>query len=131
MESELIAPCGMNCSICVAYFGYNMNGTRRKITCPGCIPRNKSCAFLKKYCKLLAKNQVRFCSECGDFPCEHLMKLDKKYRERYNMSMIENLNFIKNNGMKKFLKQQAEKYKCPECGEAICVHNERCYTCFP
>ena len=35
IKPELIAPCGMNCSICVAYFGYTMSGKKRKMDCPG------------------------------------------------------------------------------------------------
>ena len=129
MKAELIAPCGMNCALCVGYFGYNLNGGKRKVACVGCRPRNKSCAFVKKRCKLLTKNEVEFCFECIDFPCDQLEKLDGKYREKYNMSMIENLFFIKKQGMEDFLKQQTEKYKCPECGETICVHNRKCYAC--
>ena len=79
MKSELVAPCGMNCAICVGYFGYSMSGTKRKHTCIGCRSRNveggekflqrKNCAFLKKRCKLLANEKVEFCFECADYPC--------------------------------------------------------------
>ena len=39
------------------------------------------------------------------------------------MSMIENLNFIKEKGIKKFLEKEAVKWQCPECGGVICCHN--------
>lgn len=45
------------------------------------------------------------------------------------MSMIENLKFIKKNGVKKFLKTQEKKYDCPQCSKTICVHNGKCYEC--
>ncbi len=102
---DLIAACGMNCRICIGYFGYTMSGKKRKIKCIGCKPRDKSCAFLKKYCKKLTKKEVDYCYECSDFPCFHLEKIDKGYRERYNMSMIENLEYIRDNGMDKFLRK--------------------------
>ena len=70
-----------------------------------------------------------YCFECEDFPCEILEKLDKGYRERFKMSTVDNLNFIKKNGIGKFLKSQEEKYRCDECGDIICVHNRKCYTC--
>jgi predicted enzyme related to lactoylglutathione lyase len=126
---KLIAPCGMNCRICLGYFGYTTTGKRRKMKCIGCKPRDKSCAFLKKYCKKLTKKEIDYCYDCSDFPCSHLEKLDKGYRERYNMSMIENLKYIRDNGMDDFLKQQEKKYRCPECGGVICVHNGICYSC--
>lgn len=126
---ELIAPCGMNCRICLGYFGYTSSGKRRKMRCIGCKPRDKSCAFLKKYCKKLAKKEVNYCYECSDFPCTHLEKLDKGYREQYNMSMIENLKYIRDKGMEDFLIQQEKKYRCSECGGVVCVHNNICYSC--
>ena len=129
MEKELIAPCGNNCSICVAYFGYRMDGKRRKDACPGCRTKNKNCAFLKKHCELLSKNKIEFCFECETFPCEHLVKLDNDYRTKYNMSVIENLEFIRDSGIDRFLKQQEERYRCPECGGTSCVHTNRCYSC--
>ena len=129
MRPELIAPCGMNCAICLAYFGYQMNGKRRKSPCPGCRPAKKNCAFIIKRCKYLPKKEVEFCSECKDFPCDNLRKLDERYRTRFSMSMIENLNFIKKNGMDEFLRQQTERYRCQKCGGTICVHDGKCYSC--
>ena len=74
-------------------------------------------------------NNVQFCFECADFPCKNLVGLDKRYKERFRMSMIENLRAIKEKGMEEFLKGQEEKWKCPECGEMICCHNGLCYNC--
>ena len=129
MREELIAPCGMNCAICIAFFGYTMSGKKRKHPCSGCWSRERPCAFIKKKCKKLTSNQIQYCFECNDFPCEQLQKLDTKYRERFDMSMIANLRYIKENGMEKFLQKQEEKYKCPKCGGIICVHNGKCYSC--
>ena len=128
-SKELIAACGMNCRICLGYFGYTASGKRRKMKCIGCRPRDKSCAFLKKYCKKLTKKEIEYCYECLDFPCSHLEKLDTMYQKRYDMSMIENLKYISDHGIHDFLKQQQKKYQCPECGGVICVHNGICYSC--
>ena len=75
------------------------------------------------------KKEINYCFECEDFPCEILERLEEGYREKYKMSMIDNLKFIKENGMSEFLKSQEEKYKCDECGDVICVHNGKCYNC--
>ena len=127
--SELIAPCGADCRVCVAYFGYTMNNKERKHPCPGCRFRGSLCAFIKKHCSQLATNQIEYCFECQVFPCEKLEALDKRYRKKYGMSMIENLNFIRDNGVEQFLKIEAERWKCPNCGGVICVHNKTCYSC--
>jgi len=128
-SAEMIAPCGMNCKICLGYFGYTTTGKKRKMKCTGCKPTGKSCAHLKKHCKNKKIYEIYYCFECSDFPCEQLQKLDKKYRKRYDMSMIKNLEYIRDNGMKKFLRKQEKKYQCPECGGVICVHDRKCYSC--
>jgi hypothetical protein len=119
----------MNCGICIAYFGYRLDGDKRAKPCIGCRPSKKNCAFIMKRCKYLPKKEVEFCYECKDFPCGNLRKLDTRYRTRFKMSMIENLEFIKKNGIDKFLTHQKEKYKCHECGGIICVHDGKCYSC--
>lgn len=132
MEEKLIAPCGMNCGVCVSYLALKNNLNKkgfRKTYCAGCLPRGKNCAFMKRQCDLLGKGLVRFCYECGDFPCRRLKDLDKRYRTKYHMSMIENLKFIKENGIGEFLEKEEAKWHCPDCGEVICCHNGLCLIC--
>lgn len=62
-------------------------------------------------------------------PCASLEHLDLRYRERYGMSVVENLKTLKAKGMGEFLKSQAEKYTCPNCGDVVCVHDGKCYSC--
>lgn len=132
MQEELIAPCGMNCRLCVAYqykqMDLNKHGFHRTY-CPGCIPRGKNCLHMADACDKLATGAVRFCFECDDFPCKRLKSLDKRYRTKYHMSMIENLESIRDNGLDAFLFEQGEKWNCPECGGVICCHNGLCLAC--
>ena len=132
MEEILIAPCGMNCGICSAYLAGKYDLKKQGVNkgyCAGCRPRGKNCAFMKKSCELLGEGKVQFCFECPDFPCHHLEHLDKRYRTNYHMSMIENLTFIKEKGMSKFLKKEEVKWKCPECGGVISCHGGLCFKC--
>lgn len=137
MKPELVAPCGMNCQLCIGYFGYTMSGQRRKNTCLGCRSLDssgkylsrKNCAFLKAKCPLLKDDKVDHCFECDDFPCQHLQVLDDRYREKYGLSLIENLRCIKRHGMDAFLTWQEGKYRCPDCGGLICLHDQVCYSC--
>ncbi|UNC92094.1 DUF3795 domain-containing protein [Candidatus Contubernalis alkaliaceticus] len=132
MYEKLIAPCGMNCSLCISYQfmknDLNKQGFRKKY-CPGCIPRGENCTHMGDRCELLGKGKVRLCYECKAFPCKRLKSLDKRYRTKYHMSMIENLKFIKENGLEGFLKKEEEKWQCPECGTVICCHNGLCLNC--
>ena len=132
MKEELIAPCGMNCAICSSYLALIHDTKKQGVRnpyCAGCRPRDKQCAFLKKRCKLLASGTLDYCYECTDFPCAHLQTIDKRYRSRYRMGMVENLQFIREHGIKAFLRSELRKWKCPECGGTICCHNGICYSC--
>jgi len=132
MEEVLIAPCGMNCALCSSYLAMknDLKSTGiMKTYCAGCRPRGKNCAFMKKKCDLLGEGKVQYCFECGEFPCRRLKHLDERYRTNYRMSMIENLEYIKEHGIDKFLKKEEEKWRCPECGGTICCHNGICFSC--
>ena len=132
MEEILIAPCGMNCALCANYMAMKYDLKKagiQKSYCAGCRPRGKNCAFMKKSCELLGEGKVEYCFECPDFPCRRLKALDKRYRTKYHMSMIENLTFIKEKGMVEFLKKEEKKWQCPECGGVISCHNGICYSC--
>ena len=132
MEEKLIAPCGMNCGLCVSYlamkYDLNKRGFKR-VYCKGCLPRGKNCLHMGDRCDLLGEGLVRFCYECEKFPCSRLKDLDKRYCARYHMSMIENLKFIKEHGIESFLEKEEAKWRCSECGEVICCHNGLCLNC--
>ncbi|PKM73712.1 MAG: hypothetical protein CVU91_01265 [Firmicutes bacterium HGW-Firmicutes-16] len=132
MQEILIAPCGMNCELCIAYQAkqadLKKHGFNRKY-CEGCIPRGQNCLFMSKSCEKLANGQVRYCSECDSFPCKRLKALDKRYRTKYNMSMIENLIAIRDLGMEVFLRSQEEKWACQSCGGTVSCHTGLCARC--
>jgi hypothetical protein len=132
MEEILIAPCGMNCALCANYLAMKLDLRKtgiQKMYCAGCRPRGKNCAFMKRSCELIGEGKIQFCHECINFPCDRLKRLDKRYRTKYHMSMIENLTYIKEQGMEKFLKEQEARWRCPDCGGVICCHNGICYGC--
>jgi hypothetical protein len=132
MIEKLIAPCGMNCRLCISYQAMkndlNKQGFHKKY-CLGCIPRGENCTHLGDQCELLGKGSVRFCFECKDFPCKRLKTLDKRYRTKYHMSMIENLKYIQENGTEMFLEKEEIKWHCTECNNIICCHNGLCMNC--
>ena len=126
-RKELIAPCGMNCGICIAYL-------REKNKCPSCRGDDINKPITRTKCKIkncisFKRGKAYFCFECDKFPCDNLKHLDNRYRTRYNMSMVENLENIKKFGIGKFIKNEAERWACPECSGSICVHNRKCYAC--
>lgn len=132
MKEDLIAPCGMNCSLCISYQFYekdlNKFGFHRRY-CPGCIPRGKNCTFLKNKCEFMKSGTYRFCFLCTNYPCKALKTIDNRYRSKYGMSMIENLNFIKENNLETFLIKEKNKWKCHHCSSYLCCHNNLCLNC--
>lgn len=95
-----LAPCGMNCELCHSF-------QNKKKNCPGCRRRSTNCVITR------CDKRKLYCFECSQYPCRRLRQLDERYRTHYNMSMIENLEFIKEYGENAFLQQQQEKFQCP------------------
>ncbi|MBI5583346.1 MAG: DUF3795 domain-containing protein [Deltaproteobacteria bacterium] len=126
-RTTLIAPCGMDCRLCRAY-------GRDKRACPGCRGDDSTKAKTRitcpiKNCERIVPGKVRFCFHCDGFPCDRLGHLDKRYRTKYGMSMIDNLERIKKVGIRQFIRHEKEKWTCPECGGILCVHESQCLTC--
>ena len=126
-NAELMAPCGMNCGICLAYL-------RDKRTCPGCRgdDTNKSASCVRciiKNCEKVKATLSGFCYECRTYPCKRLKDLDKRYRTKYGMSMLENLEFIRAHGLSDFVEKENERWRCRKCGGVVCVHRHVCFTC--
>lgn len=45
------------------------------------------------------------------------------------MSIKDNLEYIKEKGINKFIEDQYKKYCCPKCGGLISIHNRKCFKC--
>jgi len=131
IPAKLIAPCGMNCRLCWGY-------VRKKNPCPGCLSigsqESQKSAYRAKCkirnCEENTKGKSKYCcGRCDGFPCARLKQLDKRYRTKYGMSMIENLSMIDEFGVRHFIRNEKAKWVCPECGEMICVHRPACLSC--
>jgi hypothetical protein len=123
----MIAPCGMDCALCMAHL-------REKKRCDGCNGDDATkpahcvvCAI--KTCDEIEDGDERFCFTCARFPCVRLRQLDKRYRTKYGMSMIENLEKVRDVGLEAFVALENERWKCPGCGGVICVHRDECVHC--
>jgi hypothetical protein len=122
MKPSLIAPCGMNCNLCIAYL-------REKNKCPGCRiysadkPDTRTACVIKN-CKVLKDNNWKYCSrKCEKYPCKRLKDLDKRYRTKYMMSMIDNLEFINQKGIRKFIRLEEKRWI--KDNKIFCVHNKK------
>ncbi len=126
-KTTLVAPCGLNCRLCRAYI-------RDKNSCSGCraddAHKLKYCVTCKiKNCRHLDNGSKRFCFDCEEFPCAKIKHLDKRYRTKYQLSVISNLEVIKHQGVRHFINEEKENWQCPNCAEVICMHKEVCIFC--
>ena len=127
LDATLIAPCGMNCGLCVGHL-------RAKIRCGGCngddAGKPRYCVTCRiGHCDEIKASAGEFCFECRRFPCARLRQLDRRYRTKYGMSMLENLASIRELGLERFVASERERWRCSECGGIVCVHRERCLNC--
>jgi hypothetical protein len=122
-----IAPCGMDCGVCYARL-------RIRNRCSGCRaddslkPKTRVACRIKN-CERLSGTGEKHCFGCDDFPCQALKHLDKRYRTKCGMSMIENLKNVDKLGLERFCIEEAERWTCPGCGGTICVHRAECPSC--
>ncbi len=127
MDASLIAPCGINCALCLAY-------QRDKNCCGGCRSENIPFAYCQscpiKNCGKRLQNGWNDCSPCGE-PCIRIKQLDKRYRAKYNTNVLNNLACIRDNGIGAFLAEQAAQWTCPQCGGLKCMHRGICLKCQP
>lgn len=128
LTAELIAPCGMDCGICIGHL-------RDRKTCPGCNDPDDSskayhCAACTiKRCEHLAQSSEASCVDCAKYPCARLRQLDKRYRSKYRMSVIENLGELHRVGVEAFVELERARWACPHCGALVSVHRTACLAC--
>lgn len=124
---NLIAPCGINCGVCRAHL-------RAENACPGCRaddagkPKTRVVCKIKT-CQALLQGKLNYCVDCDRFPCAVLLHLDKRYRTKYGASPVENLHSIQRKGLSKFMRDEAKKWTCPQCGGLLCMHEPHCLSC--
>jgi len=126
-DPSLIAPCGMDCALCRAHL-------REKDRCLGCngpdTAKPRSCLACRIWqCDDRGAGDGTFCFARPTFPCARLRHLDKRYRANYRMSMIDNLERIREIGVDAFVGLEREKWRCPGCGAVVCVHKTDCLRC--
>jgi hypothetical protein len=117
MKKDLVAPCGINCAVCVKYL---------ENKCPGCIAGRKVNGRAINCKRRVCQTRTdRFCFSCVEFPCPSIKTLDKRYREKYGTSVIENLECIKDKGLEAFLNSEDSKWVNKE--GTLCIHDKKRY----
>ena len=82
-----------------------------------------------KNCEKLQETEAKLCYECDTFSCARIKHLDKRYRTKYEVNVIQNLEQIRDQGMDEFIKNEETKWACKTCGTMICMHRGYCLKC--
>ncbi|OGL45772.1 MAG: hypothetical protein A2161_14980 [Candidatus Schekmanbacteria bacterium RBG_13_48_7] len=140
-DEKLAGTCGVYCGACGIYQN-NLQGNpcaesrREKHTetdselkfCNGCgDKRDNSWSSQCPIGRCADLKNIRYCFQCKEFPCDLLQdfsELNQPKRET-----IKNLYRMKEIGLKKWLAEADETYRCPSCRKRIEFHQKNCQKC--
>ena len=125
IDTVMFATCGMSCLVCYKHCYH-------KKPCAGCLNSDMGKPEHCRKCKIkdcIKGKGLSYCFECPDYPCKLIKKLEKSYNKRYQASLMENSEFVRQHGLERFMEQQKEKYTCPKCGGMISIHDRECSEC--
>lgn len=122
------APCGVFCGACPSY----------KKSCLGCGSEELNQRRKSKWrCKIrkccFEDKSLNFCNDCDEFPCNLIEKLKNSHsddsRFNYRHEIYDNLEKIKEIGVKNWIKNQKNRFRCPKCNGRISWYRYKCNEC--
>jgi hypothetical protein len=124
-----LAPCGVFCGACPAF----------NKTCLGCPSKNINQKRTSKWrCKIRTccyeEKNIPFCGYCTQFPCDTINKklIDSHFGEaafNYRHELPENINKLRELGLKDYLTYQKQRWVCPLCGGTVTFYHYKCSEC--
>ena len=144
MNEPLAAVCGLYCGACALYRARRDNDANRleeilkawnmpegESYCDGCLGGG----VLTPYCRDCKMRQcaeekpgVTRCGDCPDFPC-HLITDFNNDGMRHHAEALENLVHMHDIGAEKWIHEQEERWRCPECRAQMHWYERSCYLC--
>ncbi|MEG1559672.1 MAG: DUF3795 domain-containing protein [Clostridia bacterium] len=124
-NNNTAAICGLFCGICPAY----------PEDCHGCLSDKLTphCAVCGAGFRACAKqHNVTRCYECPDFPCARLNDFSKQHYENgigHHETVISDLQFMKDNGVKSWVDKNTAENTCPKCGKLIYWMDKNNHKC--
>ncbi|MBM4400193.1 MAG: DUF3795 domain-containing protein [Candidatus Cloacimonetes bacterium] len=133
--NEYLAFCGLYCGACLCNIAHEtdtlelmaakLNKPPEQLTCSYCrTALHEDCCFVMCCC---AKG-IESCADCDEMPCEELTKFanDGIF---YHATTIPNLRRIREIGVADWLKEQKNRYTCPDCNSRLGWGHKTCATC--
>ncbi|MBN2088305.1 DUF3795 domain-containing protein, partial [candidate division KSB1 bacterium] len=69
------------------------------------------------------------CYHCEEFPCKRISNLEKSYRKRYQVSLLEHSRLVQAHGLEAFFQREKLRWSCTECQGVISLHDQECSEC--
>ena len=146
---NLVPPCGLYCGACVTYIACERGDSERlvelakriskyrgqdvevtELTCEGCLSSGAIALFCRE-CALRAcavKKGLRYCAQCPDVPCQLIIDFNNDGMGHHS-EVIDNIRRQRDIGINAWLKEQDERWHCPQCGCAVDWYARRCPEC--
>ena len=144
MDEPLAAVCGLYCGACGVYRARRDNNAKRleyvlkawnmpqdEAQCDGCLgggaltPYCRDCKM--RQCAAQKPGVIR-CGDCPDFPCSLITDFNNDGM-RHHAEAIKNLKHLSAIGAEKWIVEQEERWRCPECGARMHWYERSCYSC--
>ena len=125
--AQMTAPCGLDCFNCPVYLARGDEQLRagvarylevppERAVCSGCRNENGTitCLGMTEPChvyRCVQEKEIQFCSDCSDFPCDHLHPYADMAAERPHNTKVFNLCLIKKMGVESWAETKARNVR--------------------
>lgn len=148
-RQNLAAPCGLYCGACSAYVAGKRGDTKRledlakrvaqywsqevevkDLACEGCL----STEVIALYCRdcglraCVFEKGLTHCAQCSVFPCQRITDFNND-GIRHHSEVLDNVQRQRKIGIDAWVKEQEERWRCPECGCAVDWYARQCTGC--
>jgi hypothetical protein len=147
---HLVAVCGLYCGACGLYCAWRDNDTEmleqahkykssrhgqeytlKDLECDGCLAHGRltpDCRECKMRLCAEEKPGVTRCSDCLDFPCSLITAFNND-GIRHHAEVLEQIRHQRKIGVDDWLKEQDERWRCPQCGASVAWYARTCSHC--
>jgi hypothetical protein len=157
-KEPLAAACGTFCGACPAYLAKHSDDEQIKmklpkrsssgpakapkgippsnwmdgLICDGCL----SGGMLAAHCQMCAiricaanKQNNHRCSDCKDLPCYRITNLINMGHYLHRNEYLPNLKKIREMGVQEWVKEEEERWRCPQCSLPMSWYDATCARC--
>ena len=150
-EEHLATVCGLYCGACTIYRARLDNNQKRleeflktlssnypqlsvtlnDLYCDGCLAQGRLVSYCQ-YCRIRQcandKPGVTRCSDCSDFPCSFITDFNNDGL-RHHAEALKNLRRQQETGVEAWLKEEEERWRCPQCQAPVEWYAQTCFHC--